>query len=105
MEHAGWTETFVKIRQRRGLLVPVYKDPDKKIHYRFCDHVASHLMRRTAITNMLYLGMREEIVRKISGHAPGSKEFYRYIAFAQSYLDNEVEMMHKKLDEKQLVLA
>ena len=105
MERAGWTETFVKIRQRRGLPITVYKDPVTKIHFRFCEMVASHLMRRTAITNMLYLGMREEIVRKISGHAPGSKEFYRYVSYAQSLMDSETKSIHEKMAIKETELV
>lgn len=37
-------------------------------------------MRRSAITVMLGLGVPEQVVRKISGHAPGSKEFFKYEA-------------------------
>jgi hypothetical protein len=44
-------------------------------------------MRRTAITEVLILDMPEQLVRKINGHAPGSKEFYRYTYGAHDYLD------------------
>ena len=54
-------------------------------------------MRRTAITTLLIMGVPELIVRKISGHAPGSKEFYRYVAIAQEYLNHEVQSAYKKL--------
>ena len=57
-------------------------------------------MRRTAITTMLSLGVTEQVVRKISGHAPGSKEFYRYVIWAQTYQDQETEKMFAKLKEK-----
>ena len=60
-------------------------------------------MRRAAITTMLSLGMPEQAVRKISGHAPGSKEFYRYVLFAQTYQDEETEKMFAKLDNKILM--
>ncbi|MBK6380987.1 MAG: hypothetical protein IPF72_15415 [Chitinophagaceae bacterium] len=55
-------------------------------------------MRRTAIT-MLMLGMKEHVVRKISGHADNSKSFYRYVNLVQSYLDNEVDEVFGKLVE------
>jgi len=42
-------------------------------------------MRRTAITTLLIMGVPEAMVRKISGHAPGSKEFYKYVGIAQDY--------------------
>lgn len=54
-------------------------------------------MRRTAITTMLCLGMPEMAVRKISGHSPMSKEFFRYVTLAQTYLDNETLKMFEKL--------
>src|SRR6185312_14377260 len=76
-EHFGWTNEIVKTRQKRGKAVIIYKNSKQKIHYRFCDLVSSHLMRRTAITTMLRLGMPEHLVRKISGHAPNSIEFHK----------------------------
>jgi integrase len=102
MEKAGWTEPFVRRRQRRGIPVEVYKDPIKKESYRFCDMITTHTMRRTAITTMLSLGMNEQVVRKISGHAANSKEFYRYVSFAQSYQDREIDLVHEKMGNKAL---
>lgn len=104
-EQAGWTETVIRTRQKRGRPEVIYKDPLKKAHYRFCDSVTSHTMRRTAITTMLLLGMDEQLVRKISGHAPGSKEFYKYVAYAQTYMDDELDRVHRKLNERQLETA
>jgi intergrase/recombinase len=46
---------------------------------------------------MLQLGMPENIVRKISGHAPNSKEFYRYIQVAQDWQDEETEKVHQSI--------
>lgn len=105
IEKARWTEPVEKTRNRRGHPVVIYKDPAKKTHFRFCDLVSTHTMRRTGITYMLSLGMNQEAVRKISGHAAGSKEFFRYVSFAQSYLDKEGDEMDKKLDEIDMVLA
>ena len=52
---------------------------------------SSHMMRRSIITNMLILGTDETVVRKISGHAPGSKEFYRYVDYAQLFIDKQTD--------------
>ncbi len=95
-EMAGWTQEKGKHRSRNGHSKEVYKAADKGI-YRFCDLVSSHIMRRTAITTMLMLGMPENLVRKISGHAPNSKAFYRYVNFVQSYMDQEIDKIHDKL--------
>jgi integrase len=46
---------------------------------RFCDLMSSHMMRRTAITTMLILGMPEHMVRNVSGHTDNSGSFYRYV--------------------------
>jgi hypothetical protein len=40
---------------------------------------------------LLMLGVPEMIVRKISGHAAGSREFYRYVCLVQDYLNEEVK--------------
>ena len=60
-------------------------------------------MRRTAITTLLIMGVPELIVRKISGHAPGSKEFYRYVSVAEDYMNKEVKIAYKKLMETEYV--
>jgi integrase len=88
---------MIKTRERKGKQVVVYKDPEKKQHYMLSDHITAHTMRRTAITNMLSLGMPEHLVRKISGHAPNSKEFYRYVELSQSFLDKETDLIFDKL--------
>lgn len=104
-EFAGWIEPFVKTRQRRGLPIEVFKDVKAKTHYRFCDMITSHCMRRTAITNMLSLGVNEQMARKISGHSSNSKEFFRYVTYSQTYLDNEMDRMFEKLNEKRLEIV
>jgi integrase len=103
MEAAGFTEIVVKTRRKRG--VPRKNSKNTKTQYRFCDLITTHTMRRTAITTMLSLGMKEQMVRKISGHAPNSKEFYRYVNFAQNYLDNELDLVQTRLKERQLDLS
>lgn len=105
METYGFTEPIQRTRQKRGIPVPYYKNEKTKTTFRFCDAVTTHTMRRSAITTMLSLGMNEQMVRKISGHSAGSKEFYRYVAFAQTYIDTEIDLVHQKLNTKQLEFA
>lgn len=94
---AQWTEPFIKTREKRGKPTPIYADVKTKSHYRFCDMVSSHTMRRTAITTMLLMGMNEMMVRSISGHAANSKEFFKYVALVQQYLDCETDKFHENL--------
>ncbi len=94
IEKAGWVEPIGKYREKRGVMKEIKKEGGK---FRFCDHVSSHTMRRTAITTMLTLEVPEHIVRSISGHSPMSKEFFRYVAIAQIYKDREIDKMHEKL--------
>lgn len=97
---AGFTHPVNKTRERRGRITELKKVCGNGKTYRFCDLATTHTMRRTAITTMLSLGMPEQLVRKISGHAPGSKEFYRYVHWAQTYQDQETEKMFEKLKTK-----
>ncbi|MBO6515725.1 MAG: tyrosine-type recombinase/integrase [Bacteroidia bacterium] len=105
VELAGWTYEFPKMRTKRGIPHVQYKDSKKRSHYRFCDLVSTHTMRRTAITTMLNLGVEEQTVRKISGHAPGSVEFYKYVKYNQQKVDEQTDEMFEKLAQKTLVLA
>lgn len=100
VEQAGFNTACRKIRCRRGEFKEI---PSKNKECRFCDLVTTHTMRRTAITTMLCLGMPEHIVRRISGHSPMSRDFFRYVFLAQSYQDEETEMVFNKL--KDLVLT
>jgi hypothetical protein len=52
--------------------------------------VPTHVMRRTGITVLLMMGMHEYLVRKISGHSAHSKEFFRYVNFADSFITAEI---------------
>jgi site-specific recombinase XerD len=99
LEQAGLTQPVLLSRDRRGRTRELKKTNE---NYRFCDVATTHTMRRTAITTMLSLGVSEQVVRKISGHAPGSKEFYRYVFWAQTYQDQEVDRMFARLEEKKL---
>jgi integrase len=95
----GDKEPIIKTRLRRGKTTVVYKNAAKRKHYTMADHITTHTMRRTAITTMLRLGMPEQVVRKISGHAAHSKEFFKYVAFSQTYQDQETEKVFEKLSE------
>jgi integrase len=92
---AGWTEETGKYRTRCGQRQEI-KWANSRL-YRFCDHLSSHVMRKTGITMLLMLGMPEYMVRKISGHTAYSKEFFRYVNFAQSYITEEIDKVHQKL--------
>ena len=69
--------------------------------WQYFDHISSHTMRRTAITTLLVLGVPEQVVRKVSGHAAGSKEFYKYVSIAQAFLSKEVQQAHNRLSQWQ----
>ncbi len=93
---------MIKIRKRKGIEVIIYKDPLTREHYNMSDHISTHSMRRTAITTMLRLGVNELTVRKISGHSPSSKEFYKYISYTQKIINNETDRFFNKLIELSL---
>lgn len=94
---AGWNYPLIKVMSRQGKMIEM-KNPNGK-GWCFYQHITAHTMRRTAITTLLILGVPELVVRKISGHAPGSKEFYRYVAIAEDYMSKEVKIAYKKLIE------
>lgn len=96
---------MVKTRTKRGKQVVVYKNVETRTHFKLSDHICTHTMRRTAITNMLRLGMPEHMVRKISGHSANSKEFFRYVKFVQSYIDEETDKFFEKLSSVNLINA
>lgn len=95
IKKAGWDYSLPKIRQRQGELVEIKNTSGDS--FRFFNHVTAHTMRRTAITTLLLMGVDETSVRRISGHAPGRKEFYRYIGVVQEYLNARVKEAHVRL--------
>ena len=97
---ANFNDERIVKRHKRGVPVYLYKDPIRKIPFRLSDLVSSHTMRRTAITTLLCLKVPETVVRKISGHAPNSKEFYKYVELSQKYMDEEVERAHSLLGKE-----
>jgi integrase len=92
---AGWCSPTPKYRSVKGVLKEI-KTPQGGT-WLFYQHLSAHTMRRTAISTLLMMGVNENVVRRISGHAPGSKEFYRYVVLAQSYMDGQVRQAFDKL--------
>lgn len=102
IERTNWTDIRTKTRQKRGRSMVVYKNKKTMEPYRFCDLMTSHTMRRTAITTLLCEKMSENAVRKISGHAPGSKEFFRYVELSQQFVDDESKKAYERIRGKSL---
>jgi integrase len=96
-EKANFTSPIEVSREKQGKASKITKKTDA-VQNRFCDKMSSHMMRRTAITTMLILGMPEHLVRKISGHSHGSSSFNRYVHYAQAYIDLEIGKVHSKLE-------
>jgi integrase len=88
---------MVKTREKNGKQLVLYRDAKRKKHYKLSDHISTHTMRKTAISTMLTLGMPEHIVRKISGHAANSKEFFRYVKMAQNVIDKEADKVFDQI--------
>jgi hypothetical protein len=62
LKHIGEKANFIApIDTRREVLGKLKTFPSNKKQPRFCDKMSSHMMRRTAITTMLILGMPEPI--------------------------------------------
>lgn len=97
MKQAGWVHSLPKIRHRQGEPVEIKNANNES--FKFYEHITVHTMRRTAITTLLLLGVDETSVRRISGHAPKSKEFYKYVGVVQDYLNEKVIAAHQKLIE------
>lgn len=94
IEKAGWVYNLPKIRNRQGRPLQILNHGEC---LRFCDHITSHTMRRTAITTLLLMGVPETMVRRISGHGADSRDFYKYVAVVQDYLNENVRMAFDKL--------
>lgn len=101
-KYLNFTEPLKKHRTKRGVKYEVYKNKARKEHYTLADHITTHTMRRTAITTMLRLGMPDQVVRKISGHAANSKEFFRYVEFVQSYVDEHTDLVFEKISKMEV---
>ena len=95
-EKADFTTPIEVSREKQGKAKQLANSVAKEQKLGFCDKMSSHMMRRTAITTLLILGMPEHLVRKISGHSAASKSFNRYVHYAQVYMDKE--KVHSKLE-------
>lgn len=82
---AGWIYPVYKCRDKKGIPVPVVNWHTAGGHLRFYDVITTHTLRRSAITILLMMGMPEQLVRQISGHKTGSREFYRYVNLVQKF--------------------
>lgn len=94
---AGWVNPVAKIRLKRGMPIEI-RPGNQNEHFRFCDLITTHTMRRTAITNMLNMGMPEHLVRRISGHSQSSKEFFRYVQYSQVHIDKELDKVFEQMN-------
>ena len=94
---AGWNYPLQKNISRRGEMIELKTTEGKT--WPLYRHITTHTMRRTAITTLLIMGVPETMVRKISGHAPGSKEFYKYVGIAHEHLNEQVRTAYNKLVE------
>jgi integrase len=103
IKSAGWDNPLPKNISHHGRMIELKTETGNT--WPFYQHITAHTMRRTAITTLLILGVTENIVRKISGHAPGSKEFYKYVGIAQEYMNQEVSKAYQKLVELPTRLA
>lgn len=103
VKSAGWNHTLQKNLSCRGKMTELKTETGNT--WSFYQHITAHTMRRTAITTLLIMGVPETMVRKISGHAPGSKEFYKYVGIAQDYLNREVKNAYQKLIEIPAILT
>lgn len=99
-EQAGFTAPVDVSREKKGRTHKLTKKTDDS-NNRFCDKMSSHMMRRTAVTTLLILGMPEHLVRKISGHSHASSSFNRYVHYAQVYMDKEIDKIYSKLETYQ----
>lgn len=97
-EMADFTDPIIQTREQLGMPKDIAKK-NRKSEIRFCDKMSSHMMRRTAVTTLLILGMPEHLVRKISGHSSNSNSFNRYVHYAQVYMDKEIDKVHNKLQD------
>ena len=93
---AGWTEPILRYRNRRGH-PQVCGQGHRQKPMRFCDMLTSHTMRRTGVSLLLQMGVPEQLVRQVSGHKPGSREFYRYVNRDQKWQDEQTGRAFKRL--------
>lgn len=94
-QRANFDHSIELTREKLGKPRNIKRNGEEVLFYQ---KMSSHMMRRTAITTHLMLGMPEHLVRNISGHSGNSKSFNRYVHYAQSYIDKEIDKVHEKLE-------
>lgn len=63
----------------------------------FYEHVHPHMLRKTAITTMIYNGVSERHIKFLSGHSFKSGAFEKYVAFVDRNFRTEVTDYFSKL--------
>jgi len=63
----------------------------------FYEHIHPHLLRKTAITTMIYNGVSERHIKFLSGHSLKSGAFEKYVAFVDRNFRSEVTTYYDKL--------
>jgi len=86
----GWCHQYTQWRSRSGRLTPGRSG-------KFFEFLTTHTCRRTGISLLLELGLPENMVRQISGHAPNSREFHRYVKISQEWRDAEIQRVHSSI--------
>ena len=76
-------ETEITITEYRGSEIKHITKPKHKF-------ITSHVARKTFITNSLILGMKEVVVKSISGHKKEAN-FRKYVKIAEDVKKNEVD--------------
>jgi integrase len=59
--------------------------------------VTPHVLRKTAITSMLYAGVSHIHVRHASGHSQSSKSFWQYVKVVDDLYEKEMTEAHRKM--------
>ena len=61
--------------------------------------VSPHMLRRTAVSNMLAAGVPINIIKAIGGWTPASKTFEeRYLAYNQNHANSKIGMYYEKIE-------
>lgn len=63
----------------------------------FYEHIHPHMLRKTAITTMIYNGVSERHIKFLSGHSSKSGAFEKYVAFVDRNFRSEVTGYYDKL--------
>jgi len=58
-------------------------------------HIHPHMLRKTAITTMIFHKVSERHIKFCSGHSDRSMSFERYVAFVEKHFNSEVKNYYK----------